>query len=88
MEKNGSPFADLPLSFVVVFVDTVDLAESTRRDGVPDRRVDKLENSYSVFLLIRLFELLSTGTLPLALFVFIAESMRIGRRSARSRECG
>jgi hypothetical protein len=34
MEKNGSLFADLPLYFGVVFVDTVDLAESTRRDGV------------------------------------------------------
>ena len=49
MEKDGSPFADLPLSFGVVFVDTVDLAESTRRDGVPDRRVDKSENEYSLF---------------------------------------
>ena len=49
MESDDSPFADMPLSFGVVFVDTVDLAESTRRDGVPDRRVDKSENEYSLF---------------------------------------
>ena len=44
MESGGSPFADMPLSFGVVFADMVDLAESTRRDCVPDRRVDKSES--------------------------------------------
>ena len=49
MENDNSPFADMPLSFGVVFVDTVNLAESTRRDGVLDRRVDKSEDEYSLF---------------------------------------
>ena len=49
MESDDSPFADMPLSFGVVFVDAVDLAESTRRDCVPDRRVDKSESEYSLF---------------------------------------
>ena len=41
MEKDGSPFADLPLSFGIDFAVMIVVAESTRRYCVRDRRVDK-----------------------------------------------
>ena len=54
-----------------------------RTKGSTSRKASNL-----CFCLIRLVDRLSTGSLPLALFVFIAESMRIGRRGTSSRECG
>ena len=44
MESDGSPFADIPLPFGGVLAVVVDMAESTRRDCVLDRRVDKTES--------------------------------------------
>ena len=40
MESDGSPFADMPLSFGGVLAVVVDMAESTRRECVLDRRAD------------------------------------------------
>ena len=43
-ERDGSPFAGMPLSFWVVLAVVVDMAESTRTDGGLDRRVVKSES--------------------------------------------
>ena len=47
------------------------------RSGPKGRLIGK--RVISILLFIRLFDRLSTGSLPLALFVFVAESMRIGQ---------
>ena len=89
-EITGLLFEDMVLTFGVVLAVSVDLAESTRTDCGRDRRVGKSISEVCLFWLLYhcIFDRFSTGSLPLALFVFIAELMRIGRRGMSFWGCG
>ena len=78
-------FADMPLTFAVVSAVVVVVAESMRTDCVLDRGVDAWESESSfVCDCFSTSDRFFTCSLPLALFVFIAESMCIGRSGMSS----